>query len=142
GLAFSPDGRTMYASDSPTRSVQAYDLDPQTGEVSNGRTFLQLKDGEGFVDGATVDSEGGYWLANVAAGRLRRYLPDGTLDRIVDLPFSNPTKPAFGGPDLKTLYVTSTKMEMASFMEPTAPNGGIYALRPGETGVPEVPFSG
>ncbi|MCB2073437.1 MAG: SMP-30/gluconolactonase/LRE family protein [Novosphingobium sp.] len=142
GLAFSPDGRTMYASDSPTRSVQAYDLDPDTGEISNGRTFIQLRDGEGFVDGATVDCEGGYWLANVAAGRLRRYLPDGTLDRIVELPFSNPTKPAFGGPDLKTLYVTSTKMEMASFMEPTAPNGGIYQLRPGETGVPEVPFAG
>lgn len=142
GLAFSPDGRTMYAANSPKRSVQAYDLDPETGEVSNERTFLQLHEGEGFVDGATVDSEGGYWLANVGAGRLRRYLPDGALDRIVELPFTNPTKPAFGGPGLKTLYVTSTKMQMAAFKEPTSPNGPIYSLVPGETGVAETPFKG
>jgi len=142
GLAFSPDGRTIYTADSPTRSVQAHDLDPDTGALSNSRTFIQLKDGEGFVDGATVDAEGGYWLANVGAGALRRYLPDGTLDRIVALPFSNPTKPAFGGADLKTLYITSTRMAMATTMAPTAPNGGIYALRPGETGIAEVPFAG
>lgn len=142
GLAFSPDGLTMYCSDSPKRSVQAYDLDTDTGDLSNGRLFLQLVEGEGFVDGATVDSEGGYWLANVGAGRLRRYLPDGTLDRIVELPFTNPTKPAFGGPDLKTLYVTSTSMDMTAFKDPSAPNGPVYQLQPGETGVPEVRFQG
>lgn len=142
GMAFSPDGRTMYVANSPSRKVEAYDLDPKSGEPSNGRTFLALKEGEGFVDGATVDSEGGYWLANVAAGRLRRYLPDGTLDRIVDLPFSNPTKPAFGGPNLKTLYVTSTQMAMQAFMEPSAPNGPVFALEPGETGIAETPFAG
>ncbi|MCB2076900.1 MAG: SMP-30/gluconolactonase/LRE family protein [Novosphingobium sp.] len=141
-LAFSPDGRTMYVSDSPKRRVDAFDLDPETGELSNRRTFLALKNGEGFVDGATVDSEGGYWLANVGAGALRRYLPDGTLDRIVHLPFSNPTKPAFGGPDLKTLYVTSTQMQMQAFVEPTMANGPVFELTPGETGVPEVPFAG
>jgi sugar lactone lactonase YvrE len=140
GLAFSPDGRTIYVSDSPTRSVQAWDLDPATGDVSNGRTFIQLVEGEGFVDGATIDSKGGYWLANVAAGRLRRYLPDGTLDRIVELPFTNPTKPAFGGPDLKTLYVTSTRLEMPAFKEATMPNGPVYCLHPGETGIAEVPL--
>jgi L-arabinonolactonase len=142
GLAFSPDGRTMYAADSPTRKVEAFDLDPETGMLSRRRNFVQLGDGEGFVDGATVDSMGGYWLANVGAGALRRYRPDGTLDRIVPLPFSNPTKPAFGGADLQTLYVTSTKMPMTTTMTPTAPNGGIYALRPGETGLAELPFSG
>ena len=85
---------------------------------------------------------GGYWLANVAAGALRRYRPDGTLDRIVPLPFSNPTKPAFGGPDLATLYVTSTLMDMPPVTPPTAPNGPIYALEPGESGIAEVPFAG
>jgi sugar lactone lactonase YvrE len=139
-LAFSPDGRTMYIADSPKRKVEAFDLDPASGNLSNRQTFLTLKEGEGFVDGATVDSEGGYWLANVGAGRLRRYLPDGTLDRIIDLPFSNPTKPAFGGPNLRTLFVTSTKMQMQSFMTPTAPNGPVYALEPGFTGVPEIPL--
>lgn len=141
GLAFSPDGRTLYAANSPKRTVEAWDLDPETGEVSNRRLFLALQDGEGFVDGATVDSQGGYWLANVGAGRLRRYLPDGTLDRIVELPFTNPTKPAFGGRDLKTLYVTSTRLPMQEFKEPRAENGGIWALRPGETGVAELPLA-
>ena len=142
GLAFSPDGRTLYAADAPKRKVEAWDLDPASGGVSNRRTFVALVEGEGFVDGAAVDSAGGYWLANVAAGRLRRYLPDGTLDRIVELPFSNPTKPAFGGAGLATLYVTSTKLAMQSFMEPSARNGPVFALQPGECGVPDRPFAG
>jgi L-arabinonolactonase len=142
GLAFSPDGRTMYCAESRTRSIHAYDLDPETGALSNQRVFLQLQEGEGFADGATVDAEGGYWLANVAAGRLRRYHPDGSLDRIVELPFTNPTKPGFGGPDLKTLYVTSTNLDMPANKEGTAPNGPVYQLEPGETGVPETPLRG
>lgn len=142
GLAFSPEGRTMYVADAPTRRVDAFDLDPESGALSNRRTFLQLHEGEGFVDGATVDSEGGYWLANVGAGALRRYLPDGSLDRIVPLPFSNPTKPAFGGADLKTLFVTSTRLALPSTMEPHVSNGGIFSLRPGETGIAETPFKG
>ena len=136
-LAFSPDGRTLYASDSPKRMVEAYDLDPATGDLSNRRTFLALQEGEGFVDGAAVDSEGGYWLANVAAGALRRYLPDGTLDRVVALPFSNPTKLAFGGPDLGTAYITSTQSVAMCFSQPTQPNGPIYAAQTGFTGIAE-----
>lgn len=138
GFAFSPDGRTLYAADAPKRTVDAWDLDPATGDVSNRRNFIALTDGEGFVDGAAVDSQGGYWLANVAAGRLRRYLPDGTLERIIELPFSNPTKPVFGGPGLNTLFITSTQLVMQCFMQPSAPNGAIYALEPGFSGVPEV----
>ena len=142
GLAFSPDGRTMYAVTSPTRQVDAFDLDPGSGALSNRRPFVSLGDGEGYADGATVDSEGGYWMANVAAGALRRYRPDGTLDRTIALPFSNPTKPAFGGADLATLFVTSTQMAMPPVTPPTAPNGPVYALDPGFHGVPETPFAG
>lgn len=142
GMTFSSSGDRMYLADAPKRKVVLYDLDTATGDLANGRTFLALKEGEGFVDGATMDTEGGYWLANVAAGALRRYMPDGTLDRIVPLPFSNPTKPAFGGPDMKTLFVTSTKMALPAFMEPTAPNGHVYSLQPGETGIAETPFAG
>lgn len=142
GLAFSPDGTKMYAVTSPTTLVEQFDLDPATGALSNRLPFITLGADEGFADGATVDAEGGYWLANVAAGALRRYRPDGTLDRIVPLPFSNPTKPAFGGPNLETLFVTSTQLAIPPVMSPTAPNGPIYALEPGERGVPEVPFAG
>jgi L-arabinonolactonase len=135
GLAFSPDGRVMYATDSPTRLIEAFDLDPLTGNLSNRRPFVRLFDGEGFPDGATVDAEGGYWLAAVSVGALRRYRPDGSLDRVVTLPFSNPTKCAFGGPDLDTLYVTSTKMKFGAGTGEG--NGGLYALKPGMRGLPE-----
>lgn len=136
-MAVSPDGRTLYFADSPKRKVEASDLDPETGALTNRRTFLTLKDGEGYVDGATVDAAGGYWLANVGAGALRRYNPDGTLDRIVPLPFSNPTKPEFGGAGLDMLYVTSTAMQMGQFTQPTIENGPVFALTPGETGLAE-----
>jgi L-arabinonolactonase len=142
GLAFSPDGGTIYVCDASKRRVDSYDLDPATGEVSNGRTFVELPDGEGFVDGATVDSEGAYWMANVGAGALRRYLPDGTLDRIVTLPLANPTKPAFGGADLRTLYVVSTKLPMPRSTTPTIEDGPVLALEPGETGLLDALFAG
>jgi sugar lactone lactonase YvrE len=136
GLAFSPDGRVMYAADSPTRLIEAFDLDPKTGSLSNRRPFVRLLDGEGFVDGATVDDEGGYWLAAVGAGALRRYRSDGSLDRVITLPFSNPTKPAFGGPDLDVLFVTSTKLAIPTRMA-GAGNGGLFALNAGVRGLPE-----
>ena len=142
GLAFSPDGTTMYGVNTLANSVDAFDLDTATGALSNRRLFLTLPREEGFCDGATVDSEGGYWLAAVGGSALRRYLPDGTLDRIVALPFSNPTKPAFGGPDMATLYVTSTRMAINTDAPGYANNGAIFALQPGERGIPETDFAG
>ena len=140
GLAISPDGTTLYAADSAQRVVLAYDLDPVTGDLGAGRTFVHLDPAEGFVDGAAVDAEGGYWLAVVAAAQLRRYLPDGTLHRTVALPCSNPTKPVFGGTDLGTLYVTSTQLSIRPGTPGAEANGGIFALRPGWVGLPETPF--
>jgi len=141
GLAFSPDGRTMYASLSPKRQVAAYDLDPATGALSNRRIFLELPAGRGFIDGATVDAQGGYWLAVVGNGELHRYLPDGRLERVIALPFSNPTKPAFGGRDLDVLYVTSTRMKINPDQPGAEANGGLFALQPGEHGVAETPLA-
>ncbi len=140
GLAFSPDGRTLYCANTPSRMVEAYDLEPETGAVSNRRTFLTLAPGDGHIDGATVDAEGGYWLAVVATGTVRRYRPNGTLDRTITLPCSNPTKPAFGGEALDTLYVTSTKM----VIKPDAPgvdaNGGLFVVKLGVRGISESLF--
>lgn len=135
GMAFSPRGNTLYVSDSPTRTVEAFDLDPATGEVCNRRLFLRLAEGEGFVDGATVDTLGGYWLAAVGAGTVRRYFPNGHLDRVIPLPVSNPTKPAFGGTGLETLFVTTTRLNTGAGSDA---NGGIYAIRPGERGIAEA----
>lgn len=138
GLAFSPDGRILYIADSPSRRVEAFDLDPTTGGLSNRRLFLELPAGEGHIDGATVDAEGGYWLAVVGVGQLRRYRADGTLDRAIALPFSNPTKPAFGGRDLDMIYVTSTQLPITQPGVAGAElNGGLYAVRAGVKGLEE-----
>ena len=82
------------------------------------------------------------WLAIVSAGALRRYLPDGTVDRKITLPFSNPTKPAFGGADMETMFVTTTRMTINPDAPGAEANGGLFALRPGFRGVAEVPLAG
>ncbi|TVV75961.1 SMP-30/gluconolactonase/LRE family protein [Sphingomonas solaris] len=141
GLAFSPDGRTIYVTGAPWRTVEAFDLDPETGAVSQRRTFLSLAEGDhGHIDGATVDAEGGYWYAAVGAGELRRHRSDGSFDRAVALPFSNPTKVAFGGDDLATLYITSTRMKINPDQAGFNANGPLFAFVPGEKGVAEVPL--
>ena len=108
GPCFSPDGETLYFADSFKGTVYAYDYDTATGDVANRRVFAEppVRPG-GAPDGATVDAEGGVWVALVFDGRLLRYAPDGTLDRSVDMPVVKCTSVAFGGPDLDILYVTS-----------------------------------
>jgi L-arabinonolactonase len=140
GLAFSPDGQTLYCADNARRSVEAFDVEPEIGVLSNRRTFLTLDTGDGHIDGATVDAEGGYWLAVVATGTLRRYRPNGMLDQFIALPCSNPTKPAFGGADMQTLYCTSTKMLIKADAPGAETNGGLFAVQPGFSGISESPF--
>jgi L-arabinonolactonase len=142
GLAFSPDGLTLYCANTPSRSVEAFDLEPATGKLSNRRLFLTLAPGDGHIDGATVDAEGGYWLAVVATGTVRRYRPDGSLDRTIALPCSNPTKPAFGGADMETLYVTSTKMVIKTDGNGADVNGGLFAVLSGFSGNEDSLFIG
>jgi sugar lactone lactonase YvrE len=106
-IDFAPDGRTQYFADTPTRRIEATDVDPATGELEQARAFVDCA--EGAPDGATIDAEGALWVAMVGAGCVNRYLPDGTLDRRLPLPVSRPTSIAFGGPDLTTLFVTSQR---------------------------------
>jgi len=135
GLAFSPDGDSLYFTDSPTSRCERWSLDPRTGAIGDRQTFFELAPGEGFVDGATVDREGGYWASIVYGSALRRYLPDGTLDLEVKLPFENPTKVAFGGDCLEMLYITTTVEGIGGNCSPL--NGGLFAFEPGVSGVPE-----
>lgn len=141
GLAFSPDGRTMYCANTPSRCVEAFDFETETGTLSNGRTFLTLAPGDGHIDGAAVDAGGGYWLAVVVTGTVRRYRPDGTLDLSITLPCSNPTKPAFGGMRLDTLFITSTKMAIKPDAPGSESNGGLFSVKPGHIGISETLFS-
>ncbi|MBT9597306.1 MAG: SMP-30/gluconolactonase/LRE family protein [Vitreoscilla sp.] len=118
GLAWSPDGRTLYWSDTKAHTIYALDMDPADGSLSRRRVFASFApkvSGEplagygGRPDGAAVDSEGCYWSAMFEGQRLLRLSPDGRVLREVALPVRCPTMPCFGGADLKTLYVTSSR---------------------------------
>src|SRR5262249_18445408 len=136
GLAVSPDGRRLYHCDSTTGLVNIWDIDTATGNISNIREFCRVPFEEGAVDGATVDSDGGYWATMVFAGKLRRYLPDAGLDLEVQLPFMNPTSVAFGGPGLDTLYITTTQLSYGEAKPGAEMHGGLYGFKPGFKGLP------
>lgn len=144
GLAFSPDGRTMYLADTTIARVYAFDYDMATGTPSNRRVFMKLGRGEGLPDGAEVDSEGGYWIALLQANAIARYRPDGSLDFRIDVPVLQPTKIAFGGPDLSTLYLTSASHRHMPGDQPLgADAGAIFAIGgTGYRGIPEPMFAG
>jgi sugar lactone lactonase YvrE len=137
GINWSLDGRTMYYVDTPTRRVDAFDFEPESGAIANRRALIELGSGEGFPDGLVVDAEGCLWIALWGGWRLQRHHPDGRLDRIVRLPAARVTKPAFAGPDLEDLYVTTawrgaTEAERAE--QPHA--GSLFHCRPGVSGRP------
>lgn len=141
GLGVSPDGKTLYAGDSPSRQILAHDLDPATGKLSGRRVFLDVPPGIGFFDGATVDADGGYWLTLMYGNALHRYLPDGTLDQVIKLPFSSPTKAVFGGPNLDTLYITTTKLRVgADTPSGYELNGPVYAVKTAFKGLEDTPL--
>ena len=143
GLAFSPDGRTMYHADTWAETVWAYDYDPDEGVPTKKRVFAEFFDLSGRPDGAAVDESGCYWVALARGGQIARLSPRGDLDRLVPFPVSAPTMPAFGGSGLDTMYVTS--MGSGSVPEDVARpglDGGLFAFDPGCAGLPEPTFAG
>ena len=138
GLAFSPDGRTMYLSDShpKVQQIWAYDYDTDTGTPSNRRLFVDMTPLPGRPDGAAVDEDGCYWICGNDAGLVHRFTPEGKLDRSLELPVKKPAMCAFGGANLDTLYVTTIRPEGVDLADqPLA--GGVFALSPGTRGLPE-----
>lgn len=139
GLAFSPDGRTLYLADTPRRTVWKAGYDPETGLPGERCVFVELSESQGRPDGAAVDAEGCYWVAAVWGRQLLRYTPRGDLDLVVRLPVERPTKLAFGGPDHRTIYVTSASIHLTDpENQPFA--GRLIALDVGITGLPASPF--
>jgi sugar lactone lactonase YvrE len=135
GIDWSPDGRLMYYVDTPTSRIDAFDFDEAAGALANRRPFVEVPKADGWPDGLTVDAAGGVWLALWEGGAVRRYTPGGRLDRDVALPASLATKPAFGGPALDELYVTSAWIELDAAGRAAEPRaGGLFRLRPGVTG--------
>ncbi|OOG58502.1 gluconolaconase [Rhodanobacter sp. B05] len=141
-LAFSPDGATLYYCDSPTRRIQCCDYHAD-GSVGAARTFVDLAGIEGEPDGSTVDAEGGLWNAQWGMSRVVRYRPDGSEDTVVHVPTRQPTRAAFGGPALDTLYITSAREGLSADRlreEPLA--GALFAVTAGVRGISEARFAG
>jgi sugar lactone lactonase YvrE len=141
-LCWSPDGRTMYFSDSWRRTICAYDFDPAKGQAANKRPFATTA-APAIPDGATIDAEGCLWCAEYDGWRITRFAPDGRRIRSIDLPLQRPTSCMFGGPNLDTLFVTSATQRLSSeelAKQPLA--GALLAMDVGVRGLPETRFDG
>jgi sugar lactone lactonase YvrE len=112
GLGWSPDARAMYLIDSTTQRIDRFDFDFDRGRLSNRRSFVEIDPDDGLPDGLAVDADGGVWVALFGGAEVRRYAADATLDLRLPLPTSNCTCPAFGGPDLRDLFVTTAKHKL------------------------------
>ncbi len=141
GPCWSPDQRIFYYADTVLNVVWAADWDAGTGQISNKRRFLSCDPGAGLADGATVDAEGYFWCAFFGGSAIRRYAPDGSLDRVVQLPVQNVTSLIFGGAELDTIYVTSAGAHFGTTSDPLG--GHLFALSGlGIRGVAEQRFAG
>ncbi|MFB8758420.1 SMP-30/gluconolactonase/LRE family protein [Streptomyces nigra] len=137
GTGWSPDGRLLYYIDTPTRRVDVFDHDG--GRVTNRRTFAEIEDGAGYPDGLTVDAEGAVWVALWDGSAVRRYTPDGALDRVIAFPVPRVTACAFGGPGLTDLYVTTARVGLD-----TAPPlaGSLFVVPGAGKGQAQAAFAG
>ena len=142
GMAFSPDGKRMYLSDShpSVQTIWVFDYDTETGTPRNQRIFVDMNPLPGRPDGAAVDSEGCYWICGNDAGLVHRFTPAGKLDRSLAVPVRKPAMCAFGGAQLDTLFVTSIRPDNTDLHDqPLA--GGVFALQPGVRGLAEPLFN-
>jgi len=142
-ICFSPAGNTMFFADTPDREILAFDYEKGRGTLTNKRLHASFKQEPGLPDGSCVDAEGGVWNAEWEGHRVVRVAPNGTIDRVIDVPVWKPTCCAFGGPNLDTLFITSSRLmsdEATLKKEPSA--GGLFAVKPGIRGVVDTPFKG
>jgi sugar lactone lactonase YvrE len=139
GLWFAPDGRTAWYVDTPTDRVDRLEVDPPTGAVTRRAPIVDHVE-PGHPDGIAVDAEGGVWVALWGGSGVNRYDAQGRLTDAVRLPCSQVTCPAFGGPDLTDLYVTTSRRGLENGAEPAA--GALFRVRPGVAGVPVLAYAG
>lgn len=143
GIGWSPDATKMYFIDSTTQRVDVFDYDAATGELADRRPLAAIDSGDGMPDGLAVDAEGGIWVCLFGGAAIRRYNDAGALDEVIALPVSHPTCPAFGGSDLDTLFVTSTRHRLSPserLHQPLA--GAVFALDVGVRGRATHRFAG
>jgi D-xylonolactonase len=129
GIDWSSDGATLYFVDSASRIIYAYAFDMASGTPGSRRVFARLPEADGYPDGLTVDAEDHVWGAHWDGGRVTRYRPDGTVERVVTLPAPRCTSCCFGGNDLDTLFVTTARIGLdASALRAAPLSGGVFAV--------------
>ncbi len=141
GAAFSPDNKTFYLSDTPKHAIYQYDYDIHTGKISHGRTFHQFPMGQGRPDGASVDVEGYYWTALYEGSRIVRLSPEGNIVEEIPVPAKCPTMVAFGGDDMKTLFITSVGNRSEDELEEYPDSGSIFRVDVDVPGLKEHRFA-
>ena len=142
GPCWSPDGKTFYFSDSKNQVIYAYDFDGQEGRISNRRVLNDNRD-HGYPDGATVDAEGCLWSARWEGSCVLRIDPKGRIVQKIDVPATRVTCPVFGGADLDTLYLTTSRAHVSADVLAKYPEqGGIFTFKPGVKGLLKNSFSG
>jgi len=142
GPAFSPEGRTLYHTDTAAGTIYAFDLTAR-GRLENKRVFVTIPEGDGYPDGMTCDVEGYLWVAHWGGWRITRFAPDGGIDRVIEMPVSQVTSCTFGGPDLDRLYITSAAIGLeGERLERQPLAGGLFEFVPGVKGLPAGMFAG
>jgi len=143
GMGWSPDGRSFYLADSGARKIYVYDFDLASGTIGGRRIFAEFDAADGTPDGLAIDAAGCVWVAMWDGWAVRRYRPDGSLDRTVPVPVPRPTSCAFGGVDRKMLYITSARIRLSASQLAAAPmSGSIFALPVDDAGVPVAAYAG
>ena len=140
---FSPDGRIAYWTDTPTKQIMQVETDPATGlPIGEWTLFADVSEGRGYPDGAVVDSEGFLWNAKWGGSCVVRHAPDGSIDRVIEVPVSQVTCPAFGGPDLKTLFITTAAKNLTDIQLASEQHAGsLFVIDLDIAGLPETPIT-
>jgi sugar lactone lactonase YvrE len=139
GLGWSPDGSIAYYIDTPTRRIDMFDYETDSG-LTKRRTLVEITDSPGSPDGMTVDAQGHLWVALYGGSAVRRYRPDGILDGVIELPVTNVTACTFAGAGLDELVITTSREDLPEGVQPEA--GSLFRSRPGVAGQPVVEFGG
>jgi sugar lactone lactonase YvrE len=144
GVAWNAAGDTMFYIDTPTHRVDVFDYDAAVGLPSGRRPLVHVDPDhgtpQGAPDGMALDAEGGLWVAIFGGHAVHRYTPQGQLDQVVELPPSQVTACAFGGPDLDELFITTSRENLPDDAEPQA--GALFHVQPGVRGLPLGTFVG
>jgi sugar lactone lactonase YvrE len=139
GLQWNQAGDTVFYADTPTGRVDRFDFDPVSAAFSGRRTFAEIT-GDGQPDGMAIDEEDGIWVALWGGGAVHRYDRNGRLDLVVELPVSKVTACTFGGPELRTLFITTSRQGLEPAEQPEA--GAVFRYDTGLRGAPQHAFAG